>query len=591
MAFIKRLFPFIKPHRRRFALVGALSLLALFFAQMEPRLMGVAIDDGVAKGDLSTVALFCALLIGAAICFSVINYIRQVMQGTLGTDVVRELRDALYRKLQRLPYSYYTTMPTGQIMSRMLSDLDSVEQLVTFGLSTLLTEGLALLSTIVILFVLDAQLALTVMLPMPLILYGVVRFRKRIDPAWEDVREQMGKLTTTLQENVAGVRVVKAFAREDYASSRFDLQNRLNRSKNVHRARIEAEYFPWMDFVSGLIFIILILAGSLRLMEGTLSVGTFFMFNWYIWGLIWPVRILGWLTNLTRQAAAATPRVFQILDAEETVREAARPRVLATSGPARVDFEQVTFAFPDDPDRAVLKGLTFSVRPGETVAILGGTGSGKSSVINLVPRFFDVTGGSVKVDGVDVRELGLAALRRQIGIVPQESFLFSATLRDNIRFGAPEADDARVLAAAQVAQVDEFVPSLPKGYDTKVGERGVGLSGGQKQRVALSRAVLMDPRLLILDEATSAVDTATEQRIQHAMADVLRGRTAIVVAQRLSTIMSADRIIVLRDGRVAEEGTHAELYALDGEYRTLFDLQFRDQAHAETVDMDAVPVA
>ena len=280
-----------------------------------------------------------------------------------------------------------------------------------------------------------------------------------------------------------------------------------------------------------------------------------------------------------------------ILDAEETVREAAQPRVLATSGPARVDFEQVTFAFPDDPDRAVLKGLTFSVRPGETIAILGGTGSGKSSVINLVPRFFDVTGGSVRVDGVDVRELGLAALRRQIGIVPQESFLFSATLRDNIRFGAPEADDARVLAAAQVAQVDEFVPSLPKGYDTKVGERGVGLSGGQKQRVALSRAVLMDPRLLILDEATSAVDTATEQRIQHAMADVLRGRTAIVVAQRLSTIMSADRIIVLRDGRVAEEGTHAELYALDGEYRTLFDLQFRDQAHAETVDMDAVPVA
>ena len=590
MSYLKRLLPFIKPFRGRFLLVGLLSLVAMVIGQIEPRLMGLAIDEGVQKLDLNAVGLYMLLLLSAVVCFSIINYIRQVMQGTLGTDVVRTLRNALFRKLQYQPYSYYTTMPTGQIMSRMLSDLDTVEQLVTFGFSTLVTEGFALTSTLVILLLIDWQLAILVILPMPLIVLGVFRFRTRIDPAWEAVREQMGKLTTTLQENVAGVRVVKAFAREGYASSLFDLQNRLNRGKNVARARIEAEYFPWMDFVSGMMFIVLVLAGAHRLIEGTLSMGTFFSFNWYIWGLIWPVRLLGWLTNITRQAAAAAPRVFQLYDAAETLLDKDVTVPLPRNGPARVTFEDVSFSFPDDPSTKVLRGLSFTAERGETVAILGGTGSGKSSVINLVPRFYDVTGGRVLIDGIDVRDVKRGELRRQIGLVPQETFLFSATLRENVAFGNPDATEAQVLAAATVAQVAEFADTLPKGFDTKVGERGVGLSGGQKQRVALARAVLIDPRILILDEATSAVDTATEQRIQQAMSEVLKGRTALIVAQRLSTVMNADRIVVLRDGRVVEEGTHAALYALEGEYRHLFDMQFKGQEHSEAVEMDLLAV-
>lgn len=590
MSYLKRLLPFIKPFRGRFLLVGLLSLVAMVIGQIEPRLMGLAIDEGVQKLDLNAVGLYMLLLLSAVVCFSIINYIRQVMQGTLGTDVVRTLRNALFRKLQYQPYSYYTTMPTGQIMSRMLSDLDTVEQLVTFGFSTLVTEGFALTSTLVILLLIDWQLAILVILPMPLIVLGVFRFRTRIDPAWEAVREQMGKLTTTLQENVAGVRVVKAFAREGYASSLFDLQNRLNRGKNVARARIEAEYFPWMDFVSGMMFIVLVLAGAHRLIEGTLSMGTFFSFNWYIWGLIWPVRLLGWLTNITRQAAAAAPRVFQLYDAAETLVDKDVTVPLPRNGPARVTFEDVSFSFPDDPATKVLRGLSFTAERGETVAILGGTGSGKSSVINLVPRFYDVSGGRVLIDGIDVRDVKRSELRRQIGLVPQETFLFSATLRENVAFGNPDATEAQVLAAATVAQVAEFADTLPKGFDTKVGERGVGLSGGQKQRVALARAVLIDPRILILDEATSAVDTATEQRIQQAMSEVLKGRTALIVAQRLSTVMNADRIVVLRDGRVVEEGTHAALYALEGEYRHLFDMQFKGQEHSEAVEMDLLAV-
>ncbi len=590
MSYLKSLLPFIKPFRGRFLLVGLLSLVAMVIGQLEPRLLGLAIDEGVQKLNLNTVALYMLLLLGAVVTFSAINYIRQVIQGTLGTDVVRTLRNALFRKLQYQPYSYYTTMPTGQIMSRMLSDLDTVEQLVTFGFSTLVTEGFALTSTLVILMLLDWRLAIIVIMPMPLILLGVFRFRTRIDPAWEAVREQMGKLTTTLQENVAGVRVVKAFAREGYASSLFDLQNRLNRGKNVARARIEAEYFPWMDFISGMMFIILVLAGAHRMIEGTLSIGTFFSFNWYIWGLIWPVRLLGWLTNITRQAAAAAPRVFQLYDAAETLLDKDVTVPLPRSGPARVTFEDVSFSFPDDLNTKVLRGLSFTAERGETVAILGGTGSGKSSVINLVPRFYDVTGGRVLIDGIDVRDVKRSELRRQIGLVPQETFLFSATLRENVAFGNPDATEEQVLAAATVAQVAEFAGTLPKGFDTKVGERGVGLSGGQKQRVALARAVLIDPRILILDEATSAVDTATEQRIQQAMSEVLKGRTALIVAQRLSTVMNADRIVVLRDGRVVEEGTHATLYALEGEYRHLFDMQFKGQEHSEAVEMDLLAV-
>jgi ATP-binding cassette, subfamily B, multidrug efflux pump len=354
-----------------------------------------------------------------------------------------------------------------------------------------------------------------------------------------------------------------------------------------------------MDFVSGLCFIIMLLVGAMRLIEGTLTMGVFFSFTWYIWSIIWPVRMTGWLVSIMRQAAASVPRLFAIADAPETIsdKEPRRggeeekrregdagtsplPRSSAPvhpSSPARVVFEDVAFAFPDDPGTPVLRGLTFAVEPGQTVAILGGTGSGKSSVINLVPRFYDVTGGRVLIDGADVRDFRLKELRGQIGIVPQETFLFSAALKDNIAFGRPDATLDDVVAASRVAQVDEFARALPKGYDTKVGERGVGLSGGQKQRVALARAVLMNPHILILDEATSAVDTATETAIQEALAQVLKGRTAIVVAQRLSTIKNADKIVVLKDGRVAEEGSHEQLLALGGEYTQLYELQLREQ--------------
>jgi ATP-binding cassette subfamily B protein len=577
---LKRLLPFVMPHRRRLALLAVLTAVSLAAMLAEPYFFGLTIDRGVTRQDLNAVVLYCLLLIGAALVFSTCSYARSVLQGVVAADVVRDLRNALFRKLQYLPFSWYTTMPTGQIMSRMLSDMDAVEQFVAFGFTTMLSEGATFILTFAILMTLDWQLTLATLIPMPLMVVAIVRFRMKIDPAWAAVREQMGRLTTVLQENVAGVRVVKAFAREPYAITRFDEQNLLNRSKNVARARLEAGAFPMMDFVSGMSFIVMLAVGALRLADGSLSFGVFSSFTWYIWSIIWPVRIAGWLVSIMRQAVASTPRLLAILDAPETIRDREDGRGSATplaAGPAEVRFEGVSFSFPDDPGTPVLNGLTFTVAPGEVVAILGGTGSGKSSVINLVPRFHDVTSGRVLIDGVDVRDVPLRELRAQIGIVPQETFLFSATLKENIAFGRPDAPDEAVIAASRIAQVDGFARAMPKGYDTRIGERGVGLSGGQRQRVALARAVLMNPRILILDEATSAVDTATEHAIQEALAEVMRGRTSIVVAQRLSTIKNADRIVVLKDGRVVEEGSHAELLAHGGEYTQLYDLQYREQ--------------
>ena len=614
---LKRLIPYVRPYWRRAIVLALCAIGALICGLLGPYFLGQTVDRGISQKSMDAVFLYGGLLLVSAMFMSLFNYLKSVLQGIIGTNVVRDLRNMLYRKLQYLPFSWYTTMPTGQIMSRMISDMDSIEQFVAFGFTTMLTEGSNFFFTFIILMTLDWQLTLAVLLPMPLMVYAIVRFRLKIDPAWAAVREQMGRLTTVLQENIAGVRVVKAFARETHAMGQFNEQNQLNMAKNVDRARLEASAFPMMDFVSGLSFIIMIMVGALRLVNGSLSLGVYFSFTWYIWSIIWPIRITGWLVSTMRQAAASVPRLFAIADAAETIKDRdasmqvgkrasmqvgegavmlateETPSPALVRSPAQVRFENVQFAFPDDPKTQVLNGLTFTVAPGQTVAILGGTGSGKSSVINLVPRFFDVTGGQVLIDDLDVRDFRLTELRGQIGIVPQETFLFSAALKDNIAFGQPDASLEEIVAASRVAQVDEFASLLPKAYETRVGERGVGLSGGQKQRVALARAVLMNPRILILDEATSAVDTATETAIQDAMARVLKGRTAIVVAQRLSTIKHADKIVVLKDGAVAEEGTHEQLLALGGEYTQLYELQYREQEvqHRDVITDEAMLLA
>lgn len=575
-----RLLRYLKPYRKRFSLAALLMSLSISGDLIVPMLFGYTISRGLETGRLQPVILYASLLVAVQGARSAINYLQWIIQHQVGQDVVRDLRDQLYGRLQALPSSFYRDMPTGQIMSRLTSDVEAVQEYLGWGFIIQLAGILSLLGTSTILMFLDWQLTLTVYIPMFPLLVIVLLFDRRIGPAWEKVREQMGELTTVLQENISGVRVVKAFAREKLEFGRMRAENDKNRWQNLKRARLEANAFPAMDLMVGLSFALLAWFGAKRVLAGQGDLGHFFAYQWYLWGIIWPLRFMGWLISMMRQALAAAPRLFEIIDAPQFIGDSAMARPMATVK-GHIRFEDVHFAFDDDPDRWIMAGLELEIAPGDVVAILGGTGSGKSSLVNLIARFNEATKGRVLIDGRDVKDVRLEDLRSRIGVVPQEAFLFSATVRENIAYGRPDASLDEVVRAAELGQADEFIRAMPDGYDTQIGERGVRLSGGQKQRLSLARAILVDPAILILDEATSAVDTQTEHEIQKALEKVMEGRTSVIIAQRLSTIKHAHRIVVLKDGRVAEEGTHDQLLALDGEYARIYDLQYRERDELE----------
>ena len=525
---------------------------------------------------MERIVFFAAVLVLAGGLKSITNYVQWLVQQRVGQNVVRDFRDELYTRLQVLPVSFYRDMPTGQIMTRLTSDVEAVQEYLGWGFLIQLIAAMSFLGTSVILFMLDWQLTLLIYIPMVILVIIVTAFDKRIGPAWEAVREEMGKLTTQLQENISGVRLVKAFAQEKLAAHRFQRQNLFNRQRNLDRQRLEANAFPAMDLMVGLSFVLLAWFGALRVINGHTTLGMFFAYQWYLWGIIWPLRFMGWLISMMRQAMAAAPRLFEILDAEVKISDSPQAVPLRQLR-GELRFEDVHFAFDDEPQRWILKGFNLRIKAGETVAVLGSTGSGKSLLVNLIGRFHEAIQGRVLVDGHDLRAVQLHSLRQHIGIVPQEPFLFSATVAENIAYGHPRAGKPQIIRAAELAQAHEFIRAMPHGYDTQIGERGVRLSGGQKQRLSLARAILVDPAIFIMDEATSAVDTRTEHEIQQALGQVLTGRTSVIIAQRLSTIKHADRIVVLKNGVVAEEGTHDQLLALGGEYTRIYNLQYRER--------------
>jgi ATP-binding cassette subfamily B protein len=390
----------------------------------------------------------------------------------------------------------------------------------------------------------------------------------------------MGKLTSVLQENVTGIRVVKAFAREAFEKGKFNERNTGNYNENIKRARIEAGTFPLAEFVSGMNFLLLTIFAGYFVITGRITLGTFMAMQMYIFGLIWPIRFCGWLVNLMQQAIASAPRIFEIIDALPDIYDIP-DAVEMTEMKGHVIMENVSYSFPDGTQG--LEDISFEVRPGEAVAIIGGTGSGKSTLIGLLPRFYNPSKGRILIDGIDIKNIKLSSLRAHIGMVMQETFLFSDTIRENIIYGKPDATQEEIENAAKIAQIHDFIEDLPEGYNTRVGERGIGLSGGQKQRIAIARAILTNPVILILDEATSSVDTATEKTIQAAMKEIMKGRTVFVIAQRLSTIKNANKIIVLEDGKIVETGTHDELIGKEGFYSKIYELQFKGQEVMEIV--------
>jgi ATP-binding cassette subfamily B protein len=574
MKTLGRLLGLIKPYVMLSSLALFLMVLSTVVDYITPLLLKLVIDDGIGTGNVSLVVRYVLMMAGFAVLRAILVYGQSFVMERNGQKISYDLRNKLYAHMQRLSFSFFDKMQTGQIMSRVTGDIDCVRNFLGFGFINLIMCILNFIFTIGLFIWASWKLALIVLLPTPALILVIVLFSKRINPKWEIIREQMGKLTTVLQENVTGIRVVKAFAREAHEEGKFDGRNNGNYVENLKRAKIEANSFPLMDLLGGMNFLLLTLVGGYFVISGDITVGTFTALQWYAWGLIWPVRFSGWLVNVMQQALAAAPRVFEILDAEPDVDDKPEASALqAVKG--HVALKNVSYNFPDG--QPALKNINLDIKPGEILAVIGGTGSGKSTLIGLLPRFFDPTEGSVQVDGFDIRDVTMDSLRSNIGIVMQETFLFSDTIRENIAYGRPEASQEEVECAAKMACIHNFIESLPDGYDTRVGERGVGLSGGQKQRIAIARALLMNPAVLILDEATASVDTATERAIQTSLNGAMKGRTTLIIAQRLSTIKNAHRIIVLENGEVVETGSHDQLIKNNGYYSRLYELQFKSQ--------------
>jgi ATP-binding cassette subfamily B multidrug efflux pump len=584
MANLKRLLGYLRPHMALAALVIVIMVTASLLEISPAMLVRRVLDQALPNRDMAMVVTLCLWYIGVYALRGIVNYIQWYSSELMGQKVIYDLRRSIHDHLQTLPPSYFSGMGTGQVMSRLTSDIESIQHFIGFGALLLVNMVIMFFTVATYLAIMDWRLTLMTCASYPFLLRMVFWFDRNIRPAWKNVREVMGKLTETLQENVGGIRVVKAFAREPHQIDLFRERNMSHYKANLDRAAIEAKAQPILDFLSGLSTISMLGYGAFLVMRGSITVGVLFAFYSLTWSLIWPIRMLGWLVNTAEQALAAAPRLFELLDAVPAIKN--EPGAIVLEEPrGHIVFENVSFTFPGDT-REALKDVNLEILPGETVAIVGGTGSGKSTLVNLIPRFLDPTSGRITLDGVDLRKIDLRSLRQSTGLVLQDNFLFSATVRENIALGRPEAGDEEIKNAALLAQAAEFIDGLPRMYETPVGERGIGLSGGQKQRIALARALLVNPRILVLDEATSSVDTETEYLIQEGLEEVMRGRTSIVIAKRLSTVRSADKIVIMDQGRVTRVGTHEELLAEEGFYRRLFESQFANEDVERALELE-----
>ncbi|MGI6163048.1 MAG: ABC transporter ATP-binding protein [Bacillota bacterium] len=574
MKVLRRLLRFAAPYWKRyllsFCLVFGISALNL----LQPMVIKWVIDGILETNRYHLLAYGALAILGVALIKGVLQFLQRFSMSYAGQEVVFDIRNTLYRHLQQLSFSFYDQAQTGQIMSRVTSDVETAQRFLSNGLVQMVSSAVTFLATLTLMLSQDWRLTLMAMIPVPLLVWRVQIYSTQVRPMFWQIQQQLAVLTARLQENITGQRVVKAFARKSHELDKFERDNMELMARNVKTERLSAMNWSLMRLLTETSLAIILWYGGGQVMAGNISYGTLVAFNMLLGQLVGPIRMLGFWVSLAQRTVASGERIFEILDTRADVQDkpGAKP-IKHING--RVTLENVGFAY--DGENMVLEGINLDVTPGETIAILGGTGSGKSTLINLIPRFYDVTEGRILIDGVDIRDATLESLRAQIGIVTQETFLFSASLRDNIAYGKPGATDWEVTSAARAAHIDDFISSLPDGYDTVIGERGVGLSGGQKQRVAIARALLMDARILLLDESTSSVDVETEMRIQEAFSRLLEDRTAFIIAQRLSTVRNADRVIVLDKGGIAEEGTHEELLKKGGIYTSIYNLQFKAQ--------------
>jgi len=580
---VLRILGYLKPYWRRLTIAYVALFTALALQLYIPQLLARVIDEGLVAGNLRLLINAAVVIVVLAVLQGIFTFMRAYLFQYLAEMVGYDLRNELYAKLQGLSFSFYDKSQTGQLMSRVTEDVNNIRGMLMMSLRALVLAFGMMVAVSVILIRIDWQLALVSLMTLPPLIWWSLKFGVTVRPMFASVQQQFGVMTSALQENIAGARVVRAFAQEARENARFEAELQELFKRNVRATKLWSFFFPSVLFLSGLGLGAILWFGGYRVITGALTVGTLVAFNRYLVLLSEPIRWIGFIVNRIARAIASGARIFEILDTKSAIQERT-DAIALRSMRGEVTFEDVTFAYPT-AKRDALTEVSFTARPGETIALLGPTGAGKSTIINLLPRFYDANSGRILVDGHDLRDLTLASLRSQIGTVLQETFLFSVSVGENIAYGRPGATQEEIVAAARAARAHDFITALPQGYDTELGERGVNLSGGQKQRLAIARALLLNPRILILDDATSSVDSETEYQIQQALKTLMAGRTSFVIAQRLTTVKEADQILVLKDGAIVEQGTHIQLLQNGGFYAEIYDLQLRDQ---EDVMRDAL---
>jgi ATP-binding cassette subfamily B protein len=562
-----RLLGFLRPYKISLGISVLLAFAAQAGALSFPWLTG-SVVGAIQHGQRHRLPLLIGIVVGVGVAKALATLGRRLISGEQALGVEMDLRTALYAKLVRLSFGFFDRHQTGQLMSRATVDLQGVRFFLGYGLIFFFQHVFTVVGVGILVFVISWKLALIALAVSPVMIAVAYRYSNVSHPVLRDVQQKMADVATVTEENVVGVHVVKSFAQEQAEQDKFERRSEALFDQSLRANRQRAFYIPVLSFLPLLGQAAALLAGGKMVADGSLSVPDFVRFNFYLSLLIFPLRMLGMWIGEGQRATASGERIFQVLDEPEDIRDEPGAHELGP-GPGRVRFDGVTFGY--DPRRPVLQDIDLELEPGRTVALIGHTGSGKTTLASLIPRFYDVDRGRVTVDGDDVRDVTLTSLRRVIGVIPQDPFLFSATVRENLAFGRAEATDEELVHAATLAQAHEFVERLPAGYDTVIGERGITLSGGQRQRLAIARALVLDPRVLILDDATASVDAATEAKIRMGLREAMRGRTTVIIAHRLSTIALADEIVVLDEGRIVQRGTHDELVETSSVYREIWD--------------------
>lgn len=578
----RRLLSYLKPYRKQLGIAYIGMLFGTVSKLIIPRVVAWAIDNGLTQGNANALYQAGGIILVLAVISGVVSFLYFYYGHWLSHRVAYAFRNDFYKSVQLLPFSFHDRAKTGDLMSRATSDITETEWFAGIRLAELVSIALTVTGTVIAMMATDVRLALIGLAPIPILAYATVRFGSIVRPMFKQIQEQLSDVSSTMQESITGIRVVKAFGREPYELAKFDKSNDNWYEGRVGLVTTWANNWPFFTFLVSVSIFLILLAGGPMAIRGEVTIGELTALITYILMLQAPIQGLGFIVNLAATAGAAAGRVFEIMDEENEVKD--RPNAVTLENvKGEVLFNHVTFGYR--PEQTILRDVTFHAKPGEKVALVGPTGSGKSTITNLLPRFYEQKVGQILVDGHDIRDVTQESLRSNVGAVLQDSFLFSTTIAENIAYGRRTASREEIIEAAKAAQAHDFIMRFPNGYDTAVGERGVTLSGGQKQRIAIARTLLTDPAILILDDATSSVDTETEHLISLALQKLMEGRTTFIIAQRLLTVKNADKILVLDDGAIVERGTHDELLAQKGLYREIYDLQLKDQDELAAADV------